>query len=201
MSRNSVVLEQPAFEESFAGRSALPGTAALAHASEYVDLIRRLFHRPSAVAVVGSGAGTDSMTLCHALARELALSGRRVVVVAIAKLLQLNPITPPDEKSFMPDRLPNIWIWPAPLGQQIDFFKPRKSPGAGTWLDSLRDSFDAVLLACDGASMAAEVVGIADATVLAVEAGRTSKQQIQRDQRILQSRGARLAGCILIKRK
>jgi Mrp family chromosome partitioning ATPase len=75
---------------------------------------------------------------------------------------------------------------------------------AAGWLDSLRLTFDSVLLDCPAAETApaaAQLAALADAAMLVVEAGRTSRQQIQRDQRALQLRGVKLAGCILIGRR
>ena len=99
---------------------------------------------------------------------------------------------------------PNVWLWPSESVQNIEPFKPREAVRSGNWLDDLRRTFDSVLLDCPplaASTGAAEVAAMADATILAVEAGRTSKQQIQRDQRVLQLAGARLAGCILIQRR
>jgi Mrp family chromosome partitioning ATPase len=125
------------------------------------------------------------------------------VIVPVHRLLRMNPITPPDETAFAPGNVPQVWLWPAPVGQKIEFFKPRESDDRGSWLDSLRRTFDSVLLDCphvDGAPGVTEVGAMADAAVLAVEAGVTSKQQIQQNQRALQLRGAKVAGSILIQR-
>jgi Mrp family chromosome partitioning ATPase len=68
----------------------------------------------------------------------------------------------------------------------------------------LRRDFDAVLLECppvETAPAAAAIAAMADATVLVIEACRTTKQQIQRDQQALQLRGVKLAGCILMRRR
>ena len=75
---------------------------------------------------------------------------------------------------------------------------------AAEWLDSLRLVFDSVLLDCpatETAPAAAQLAAMADAAMLVVEAGRTTRQQIQRDQRALQLRGVKLMGCILMRRR
>jgi hypothetical protein len=46
-----------------------------------------------------------------------------------------------------------------------------------------------------------EVAVMADAAILIAEAGRTSKQQIQQDQRALQLRGAKVVGSILVQQR
>jgi hypothetical protein len=87
---------------------------------------------------------------------------------------------------------------------------------AASWLDSLRQDFDSIVLDCPaleiipgggaiGAMVDATVLAVAaiaamaDATVLAVDAANTPKQQIVLDQRLLQLSNAKLAGCVLIK--
>lgn len=179
---------------------------------EYSDLIRELFIRPAAVAFVGShslagnrgGKSEGPCGIAGNLAAELAMPGRRVVVVAVNMLLNMNPITVPQEGDFMPTSTPNIWIWPGSSGQKIEYLKSRETAGPGTWLDSLRRSFDSVLLDCPEVGVAPGVIELAvmaDTTVLIAEAGRTSKQQIQQDHRALQLRGARVAGSILVQRR
>jgi hypothetical protein len=72
------------------------------------------------------------------------------------------------------------------------------------WPDALRLKFDAILLECPALGDKAgvvEVMALADAAVLVAEAGRTSKHRVQRDQRALELKGAKLAGCILIKKR
>ena len=76
-------------------------------------------------------------------------------------------------------------------GAQIPSFKSRvPEDRAENWLDFLRLTFDAVLLDCpaaETATAAAQHAALADVAVLVVEAGRTTRRQIQRDQRALQS--------------
>jgi Mrp family chromosome partitioning ATPase len=101
--------------------------------------------------------------------------------------------------------VPNVSLWPSTFGTPVELFQSTApAPSDGNWLGSLRREFDAVLLDCpsvDTAPATATIAAMADATVLVVEAGRTSKQQIQRDQQALQLRGVDLAGCILMRRR
>ncbi|MGC2107979.1 MAG: hypothetical protein WA655_00590 [Candidatus Korobacteraceae bacterium] len=179
-------------------------SGAATHRSEYHVLIRRLFQSHSAVALV-AGPGQRTGDICEGIAAELAASGRRVVLVRVDALLAMNPLPIPDESACAPGRAPNIWLWPSTAGAQVEFFKASAPAlAAGDWLDSLRRNFDSVLLDCpavDTVAGGAEVASKADAAVLAVEAGRAPKQQIQRCQRALQSSGVKLAGCILIGRR
>jgi Mrp family chromosome partitioning ATPase len=204
MSRNSVVLEKAASEASLPLHAAQTPIEATARSGEYLDLIRRLFHHPSVVAVVSSGSGGSAAGVSEEIAAELAASGTRVVVVPVANLLRMNPIAVPDRTAFMPGSARNVWLWPSPLGQQIEFFKSRGPADPDSWLDCLRRNFDSVLLDCSAGEVTpgiADIAAMADAVVLVAEAGRTTRQQIQRDQRALQLRDAKLAGCILLRRR
>lgn len=167
---------------------------------EYAVLIRRVFQGPAAVALVGSGFD-DVGGLCDDIAAELAASGRHVVVVPVGRLLRLSPRTIPDETALEPGGARNVWHWPAPPGQQIDFFKSRDPE---RWLDSLRQRFDSVLLSCpplETTPGSARIAAMSDAAVLIAEAGRTPKQRIRQDQDALRSSGVKLAGCILVRRR
>jgi Mrp family chromosome partitioning ATPase len=173
--------------------------------SEFGDLILRLFQTPSALAIVGIGLDKGAAGVCEGIATELAASGKRVVIVAVDSLLRMNPIAVPREMAFMSGIARNVWLWPSPLGRPVEFLKspePRVT-GGENWLDVLRQNFDSVLLDCpalDTAFGVTEVAAMADASVLLVEAERTTKKQIQHGQRALQLRGATLAGCILLRR-
>ena len=182
---------------AFPSRSA----QAVSEPGTYVELIRRLFHSPSVVAIVGSGIGLGAVNVCDEIAAELAASGKRVVVVPVDKLLRMNRLPVPDETAFISGSAPNIWLWPVSGGQKIEFFKSRELAGADNWLDSLRRNFDSVLLNCPAVQATSGVTGVAamaDAAVLVVEAGRSPRQEIQFDQRALQLGGVKLAGCVLI---
>jgi hypothetical protein len=180
----------------------------LANSGDYSALIHLLFHAPSAVAIIGSNPGADGSGkgisgIAADVAAELGSAGKRVVVVPVATLLRMNPITVPDETSFTRGNAPHVWIWPESAGLRIEFFKPEADSGRGNWLQSLRRHFDSVILDCprvSGTPGVTEVAAMADAAVIAVEAGRTSKQQIREEQAALQIRGARVVGCILIER-
>lgn len=194
MSKNFAVLR----------KAKLPLSEAEPSTREYGGLIHRLFQSPTALAVVGIGLDKGVVGVCEGIANELAESGKRVVVVPVDRLLRMNPIIVPGETALMSGIARNVWLWPSPLGRPIEFFNSSESKPTGTesWLDALRRNFDAVLLECpaiDSTFGVTEVAAMADATVLVVEAGKTSRQQIQHDQHALQSRGATLAGCILLR--
>jgi hypothetical protein len=207
MSRISAILERSeklASEQSF--RSGGPIREPAEEPGVYAELIRRLFDVPSAIAIVGamSSGSFGGPGICESIATQVADSSKRVALVPVDRLLRMNAVPIPDDTSFMPGRAPGVWIWPSPVGQQIEFFKPRMRADPGDWLDCLRRNFDSVLLDCpaiDSVPEAVEVAAMADATVLAVEAGRTTKQQIMNTQNALRSRGARQAGCILIRQR
>ncbi len=125
-----------------------------------------------------------------------------------------NLETPAAESGFISGTIENVWHWPAPSAHQLRFFKSpaRERPGPPDphkWLDSLRRNFDSVLLSCralepeesEPSRGMAGIAAAAETAVLVVEAGRSTKKQILRDQRALQSRGVKLAGCILVHRK
>jgi hypothetical protein len=226
MSRHFAVLGK----SNLAASAVMPGAEQPAEApaprASYVELIRRVFHGCSVVAVVGCGID-DAAEVCEDIAAELAASGKRVVVVSAGKLLNpgeyslpdTNPAVPTAESGFVPGAAPNVWHWPAPA-QQLRFFRsptvPRQGrPDPDKWLNLLRQSFDSVLFSCPALEPApdpesrkpgpetgiTDIAAAADMAVLVVEAGRTTRQRILHDQRALQSRGARLAGCILVRRK
>jgi Mrp family chromosome partitioning ATPase len=206
MSRNFAVLSKsasamsPAAPREWASQPAAPS-------AEYVELIRRVFHGCSVVAVVGSGF--DGVAgVCDDIAAELAASGKRVVVVPVDRLLNMSPAAVTSETVLVPGSSPNVWHWPSSLNRQIEFFKSQSAVrmDPDKWLDFLRQNFDSVLFSCPPLELPAadgvtEIAAMADVAVLVVEADRTPKQRIQRDQRALQSRGVKLAGCILVKRK
>jgi hypothetical protein len=172
---------------------------------EYGGLILRLFQSRAAVAVIGVGLDKGVVGVCEGIAIELAELGKRVVVVPVDGLLRMNPITVPGETALMSRIARNVWLWPSPLGKPIEFLNAAESKptGAESWLDALRRNFDSVLLECpavDSAFGVTEVAAMADAVVLVVEAGRSSKQQILHDQRALELQGAKLAGGIMLQR-
>lgn len=208
MSKHATVL-QKAVAEAAVAQAAVPQQGARvkrkdqALPGEYHELILRLFQRPTAVAVM-CGNSRGASAVCESVAMELGALGKRVVVVAVDKLLRLNPIPVPDETAFVAGRVPNVWIWPSPFGPPIEFFKSRDPEGAGNWLEVLRRSFDAVLLDCEGVQTLADAAGVAamaDRAVVVVEAGKTQKQQIQRHQDALQLRGVGLAGYVMVRQR
>jgi len=111
----------------------------------------------------------------------------------------------PDLTACAPGQAPNVFRWPCTVSAPVEFFpSPASRPLTTDWLGSLRRDSDAVLLECPSLAIAVDVATIAamaEAAVLVVDAGRTTKQQIRLDQQALKLRGVKLAGCILMKRR
>jgi polysaccharide biosynthesis transport protein len=212
MSRNFELLAKGAAEASLA-RSTHTPTARVGPARAYSEVIRRLFHAPSAVAIVDSRSRKPGTGVCETIGIELAARGKRVVVVPILKMLRMDLPATPVEGYLTPGGTENVWLWlpgREPNGSHPAAMAPdpieslwRPLLPQGNWLTALRCSFDSVLLDCPPIHTAPGVPAIAalaDSTVLVVEAGRRSKQRIQRDQQEFESGGAKLVGCILVRR-
>jgi hypothetical protein len=203
MSRNSVVLGRSGVN-SVPPRTEHPPLESLFRSGEYLYLIQRLFSMPSVVAIGGSGSGEAVRKICDDIAAEMASAGKRVVVVPSATVSGLSSLEAADDTAFVPGRAPNTWILPASTGRQFEFPRLRQRADQENWVGGLRRNFDAALLECGGLGATpgvAEVMALADAAVLVVEAGRTSKHRVQRDQRALELKGAKLAGCVLIRQR
>jgi Mrp family chromosome partitioning ATPase len=204
MSRYFAVLNRPLPLDPPVSPEAPPEPQPSLRRNEYTELIQRLFHSPSVVAVIGTGSGEGVGRICEEIALELSLLDKRVVVVSVNALLHSSPLALPDETAFIQGPARNVWLWPAPVGSHLEFFKSRNPAAPENWLDSVRRSFDTVLLDCPAVQTApggAAISALADSAVLAVDAARTSKHQILNDQRALQLSGVKLAGCIMIKTK
>lgn len=198
MSRNFAVLGKLASERPFTAPSARgPATS-----REYSELVRRLFHSPAAVAVVGVDSAEPMSEICISIATEVAASNRRVLVVSVETILSMDPISIPDNSGFTPAS-PNVWMWQSPTGPKLEIFRSETSDGA-SWLDALRRSFDFILLDCSFLQVesgAAQVATAADKTLLVVHESQTEKQKIRGVQRSLQFAGATLTGSILVRQR
>jgi hypothetical protein len=186
MSRNYAVLKKS-------------GSDAVVVRGCYADLIRRLFQNPAAVAIVSQGATRS----CEAIAAELAASGKRVIIVLVDRLLRMEHVSVPHQSDHVSGPIGNVWFWPAP-DASIALVQPRVPVAATKCLESLRLNFDAVLLDCPApraASGSSEIAAIADCAVLAVEAGVTTKGQVQSDCQLLLANGVKLVGSILIQQR
>jgi hypothetical protein len=184
----------------------------------YLGLIRLLFQNRAAVAVIGSSALSNedrahgASNVAEGLAEELAANGNRVVVVSVTKLLATDLTRISEEMKFTKGGAPHVWHWPASVAATSELIQfgesssqsPRPSGGGpGHWLDFLRGNFGAVLLDCpyvEGSPGVIEVAAMADAVVLVVQTGHTSKAQVQHNLQALQLWGARVVGTILIER-
>jgi len=200
MSRHSLILEKATSEAAPNGN--LKALQEIPRSAVYADLVRRYFHGRRALAVTAAGSGRAAQHTCRRLAAELAASGNRVVVVDVSAMLRTGPHC--DPAACLPSKAHNVWTWPSPAGERVEFFKSAAPAAeAGSLVDSLCRIFDSVLLDCPAPETepaAAEIAALADAAILVAEAGRTTKQQVERSQRELQSAGVTLAGCILMRR-
>ncbi len=98
MSRNFAVLGKSNLATPPARSSTATETAAPAP-GVYAELIRTVFDECSVVAVVGSGA-PDLVGVCDDIAAELAVSsGKRIVVVAADRLMNIDSDKLPGHKS------------------------------------------------------------------------------------------------------
>ncbi|HEX3744320.1 MAG TPA: hypothetical protein VHW09_10335 [Bryobacteraceae bacterium] len=174
---------------------------AIPRSTEYGDLVRRICRTRSVLAVVGAGAGSRSKDAVRGIAGALAGAGHRVVIVDVNALLENGPLAARD---FAAGPFPNIKLWP-PSDPGENLFQPVRLPGAHSeWLPSLRREFDVVILDCpplQSDPAAVDIAAMADAAVLVVESGVTSKRQIKLDQRHMELQGVKLAGCILMDRR
>ncbi len=213
MSRNFAVISKALSHSPFGSPTvnSVPAKAPsdqLTGSGEYLNLVHLLFHGPAAVAIVpgGSWSGSEEgvSRIVENLSAHVAALGKRVVVVSVRNVLDLNEMAVPEESQFTTGHLRQVWRWPSLITQKIDASKPRESSGQRNWLGILRHKFDAVLLDCPGLASAPgvqEIAAMADAAVLAVEAGRATKTQLEQDQRAFRASGVRMVGCILIQRR
>ena len=148
------------------------------------------------------GASPRATEACTGIAAELAASGKRVVIVEVDGLLRSDSL--PGATGCLPGSIPNVWVWPPASDGAVEFYpRPAQPAGEADWLGALRRVFDAVLLNCPAprALGASEIAALAEAAVLVVEAGQTTRQQVQRDRRLLETAGIKLSGCILMLRR
>jgi hypothetical protein len=191
MSRNALVLEK-----SVSRPHPAPQLQPVPHSGEFLDLVRRLFHTRMVLSVIGAGSGSRSDEACRGIAAELAAGGHRVVIVQVDAVLNAAPLPP--FPGAIPGRVPNVWLWPSAAEPS-----PVQPPGSD-WLTHLRREYDAVILDCpplDSAPSVPEIAALGDAAVLVIESGRTTREQIRRDQRMLQLRAVKLAGCIMMQKR
>ena len=194
MSRNALILEKETPDKS---------PQVKWRRAEFRGLIHRLFHDNAAAALIGPDADSRTSEVCWGLAKELAADGHRVVIVDVERTLRADALPPVTACS--PGGAANISFWPAIAEDALEPSHFDSSSLADSdWISSLRHAFDAVLLNCPSLETepeAAEIAARADAAVLVVQAGQTKKKQILQEERALERRGAKLAGCILMRRR
>lgn len=193
MSRNALILAKAASR-----MPAPPQSRPAPHRGDYTELIR-LLRDHATLAVINAGSGSRTDAACTGIARELNACGKRVVIVHLTGADRVSGIT-----TCVPGESPNVSMWDGAPDGSVEFFQRPITPALESeWLSELRPKFDAVLLDCSRAERAHAVQFAAksDVAVLVIEAGRTTKEQIQREQRGLHLAGVNLAGCILMQQR
>jgi hypothetical protein len=122
------------------------------------SLIDAIFRLNSAVCVFGDG--DTGMRACEELATELSMMQRRVVVLSVLKLVQMNPILHPGITGFAQGTDGKFWLWP-PSNQRTLVLDSRTSKPAGDWFFALCRNFDSVLLDCPELQSSPECAPIA----------------------------------------
>jgi len=183
---------------NFAKTAGAPPT--LASAYEPPERIHDMFPPHSAVALFG--AGNPATRACEQVASELFLANRRVVIVPVLTLLHTRPLPNPNLTGARQALDGTFWLWPAARARTFEAVNAQTSQSDLDWMSSLRSNFDLVLLDCPGLETTprcAAIALMAQSALLAVEANRTSRQQIIQTQHALQSSGIRLDGSILVQ--
>jgi protein-tyrosine kinase len=161
----------------------------------YSELASKLFQstgpcRVVAFASVNQGEGV-TRTVCG-LAVELVRSGKTVTTLDGSLQTVCAPgICLADD---------SLKIEPGILGA------PRAAEPelASTFIASLRERHDCILLDCGSLESSADLLRLAplcDGVVIVVEAGRTGKDQIDRAARVIHEARGTLLGCVLNKRR
>lgn len=197
MSKNALILEK-----SGSSTYVPKHLRVAARAGEYAGVAGCLLRAGSVIAVIGADSTVRTTAAEHGIAAELGAGGKRVVLVPTEGCSRAEVLPP--AAACVPAAEPNVWVWPHTSGDAVDFFPPSAKPSAGPdRLLEFRRAFDVVLLDCapvdapGGLDWAAK----ADAAILVVEAGRTTKQQVQHSRRVMDLAGVKLAGCVLMQRR
>lgn len=194
MLRDALHVEKAVYSAEGAGLHPVP------RSGEYAGLIRRLFRRHSALALIGVDRTSRTAEATRGVAAELGTAGNRVLVIAAHRLVRSD--IPSVTTGYSKDAVPNVWLWPDGAG--VLHPAVEESPDELDWLSCHCRVFDAVLLECPPITVSpetAEIAALADAAVLVVEAARTPKREIEHVQRLLELQEVKLAGSILMKRR
>lgn len=160
------------------------------------ELKQRLFYGGSVTAVVGSGSPVRRV--CDALASELSTLGKSVVIISLDEFVRAPEPPDPRYAGFVSTFMPNVWLWPPEASQKTTSLGLVTPVTKASWFSCLKPTFDSVLLDARELESSLATAAIADCAVLAVESRKTLKRQIVQDQRVLQSMGIKLAGCVLV---
>lgn len=172
-----------------------PAATPAVYSRPYAELAARLFTGASAhtlVAFAGVHRGAGVSRTVRGLASELVRTGKSVA--ALDGWLRTLPVAgaEPIEAEF--ERLPQI------LGAPLS-----ADPGAeAVALPRLHDRYDCVLVDCGSLEASVDLLRFAplsDGVVLVVEAGRTTKEQIDRAAQVIREAKGKLLGFVLNKRR
>jgi Mrp family chromosome partitioning ATPase len=153
------------------------------------ELAARLFGgmvRPKVIAFTSANSREGVTRVVLGLAAELARAGCHATVLDGAERLARSPIL----ETADPSRPSTGISWtPYPGGERL-------------W--EMRDNSDCVLVDCGSLERSVDLLhfaSMADGVVVIVEAGRTSKHQIEWVAKLIREVGGTLLGCVLNKRR
>ena len=195
MGIHASVLEKAMPDTGFSPARTPPAGRRTATTRAYAELTTRLFTGPESrrvVAFASVNCGEGVTRTVSGLALQLARAGKRTVALDGS----FRPLPIPgtaDPSSALPSAPPILGV---PRAVESD-----KKPAL---LASLRDSCDALLLDLGSLENSVDLLRLApaaDALVLVVEAGRTTREQTDRAAQIIREAGGNLLGFVLNKRR
>ncbi len=195
MGIHSSVLEKTLPEMAFSPARPQAVGRRTASSRAYAELTARLFTGPDprrVVAFASVNRGEGVTRTVSGLALELARAGRKTIALDGS----LRPLRIPGtaDPSFGLPSAPSI------LGVPLVVDCPEKP----ALLASLRESCDALLLDLGSLENSVDLLRLApaaDAVVLVVEAGRTTREQTDRAAQMIREAGGKLLGFVLSKRR
>ena len=192
--------------------------------ARYLQLIRTLFNpeansregfRTLALAAISPGSGTS--VVAAGLGAELTFySGNSTVVADAVDLGYLHKIdTDGILQNCREAHIPNLWRLNKPASRVLsaqDEYEGCQVPGRQVTtvspallearIQALSSTFDYVLLDCRALSVSHEVLVLApwvDGIVLVLEAGRTTKKQVNQARKMIEMSGGKVFGSVLNK--
>jgi Mrp family chromosome partitioning ATPase len=161
----------------------------------YSELAARLFNGPesrSAIAFAAINRGEGVTRTVSGLAGDLTRGGRHVAVLD-GKLRPLHNLS---------DLTPEFGVDPTPALVATHFSSDQFA--AVRMLANIREQYDAALIDCGSLESSMDLLYVApaaDGVVLVIEAGRQSKQQVDRATDLISNAGGRFLGFVLNKRR